>query len=168
MHALRTWMGPFSFASLLMKGSDGMKLTAKQERFVQEYLIDLNATQAAIRAGYSRKTAGVIGVENLKKPYIREAIEEKLKQIDDEKTADAKEIREFWTRVMRGDEKETVLRYDSEGHQVETEISVSMKDRIKASEMLGKSFAMFTDKIDSNVDMDLNIEVDYGDQGSGE
>lgn len=161
-------MGPFSFASLLMKGSDGMKLTAKQERFVQEYLIDLNATQAAIRAGYSRKTAGVIGVENLKKPYIREAIEEKLKQIDDEKTADAKEIREFWTRVMRGDEKETVLRYDSEGHQVETEISVSMKDRIKASEMLGKSFAMFTDKIDSNVDMDLNIEVDYGDQGSGE
>lgn len=145
-----------------------MKLTAKQERFVQEYLIDLNATQAAIRAGYSRKTAGVIGVENLKKPYIREAIEEKLKQIDDEKTADAKEIREFWTRVMRGDEKETVLRYDSEGHQVETEISVSMKDRIKASEMLGKSFAMFTDKIDSNVDMDLNIEVDYGDQGSGE
>ena len=73
-------MGPFSFASLLMKGSDGMKLTAKQERFVQEYLIDLNATQAAIRAGYSRKTAGVIGVENLKKPYIREAIEEKLKQ----------------------------------------------------------------------------------------
>ena len=141
-------MGPFSFASLLMKGSDGMKLTAKQERFVQEYLIDLNATQAAIRAGYSRKTAGVIGVENLKKPYIREAIEEKLKQIDDEKTADTKEIREFWTRVMRGDEKETVLKYDGEGHQVETEISVSMKDRMKASEMLGKSFAMFTDKVD--------------------
>lgn len=161
-------MGPFSFASLLMKGSDGMKLTAKQERFVQEYLIDLNATQAAIRAGYSKKSARQVGTENLSKPSIKQAIEEKLKQIDDEKTADAKEIREFWTRVMRGDEKETVLKYDSEGHQVETEISVSMKDRIKASEMLGKSFAMFTDKIDSNVDMDLNIEVDYGDQGSGE
>lgn len=125
-----------------------MKLTAKQERFIQEYLIDLNATQAAIRAGYSRKTAGVIGVENLKKPYISRAIEEKLKQIDEEKTADAKEIREFWTRVMRGEEKETVLRYDSDGVQVETEIDVTMKDRIKASEMLGKSFAMFTDKVD--------------------
>lgn len=49
---------------------------------------------------------------------------------------------------MRGDEKETVLKYDGEGHQVETEISVSMKDRMKASEMLGKSFAMFTDKVD--------------------
>ena len=145
-----------------------MKLTAKQKRFVQEYLIDLNATQAAIRAGYSRKTAGVIGDENLKKPYIREAIEEKLKQIDEEKTADAKEIREFWTRVMRGEEKDTVLRYDNEGHQVETEINVSMKDRIRASELMGKSFAMFTDKIDSNVDMDLNIEVEYEDKDPSE
>lgn len=145
-----------------------MKLTAKQKRFVQEYLIDLNATQAAIRAGYSRKTAGVIGDENLKKPYIREAIEEKLKQIDEEKTADAKEIREFWTRVMRGEEKDTVLRYDNEGHQVETEINVSMKDRIRASELMGKSFAMFTDKVDSNVDIDLHIEVEYEDTGPSE
>ena len=145
-----------------------MKLTAKQKRFVQEYLIDLNATQAAIRAGYSRKTAGVIGVENLKKPYIREAIDERLKQIDEEKTADAKEIREFWTRVMRGEEKDTVLRYDNEGHQVETEIDVSMKDRIRASELMGKSYAMFTDKVDSNIDMDLHIEVDYEDKDPSE
>ena len=145
-----------------------MKLTAKQERFIQEYLIDLNATQAAIRAGYSKKSACAIGLENLGKPMIKQAIDERLRRIDDEKTADTKEIREFWTRVMRGEEKETVLRYDSDGVQVETEIDVTMKDRIKASEMLGKSFAMFTDKIDSNVDMDLNIEVDYGDQGSGE
>ena len=47
------------------------KLTAKQRRFVEEYLIDLNATQAAIRAGYSPATAGAIGSENLKKPEIR-------------------------------------------------------------------------------------------------
>ncbi len=50
------------------------KLTAKQEKFCQEYLVDFNATQAAIRAGYSEKTAGVIGDENLKKPYIAEFI----------------------------------------------------------------------------------------------
>ena len=48
------------------------QLTAKQERFVQEYLVDLNATQAAIRAGYSRKTAYSIGEENLKKPDIQD------------------------------------------------------------------------------------------------
>lgn len=145
-----------------------MKLTAKQERFVQEYLIDLNATQAAIRAGYSKKCAYSIGPENLEKPEIKRAIEERIKQIDSERTADAKEIREFWTRVMRGEEKDTVLRYDSEGHQVEQQIDVSMKDRIKTSELLGKSFAMFTDKVDSNIDMDLHIEVDYEDKDPSE
>jgi len=59
------------------------KLTPKQKRFVEEYLVDRNATQAAIRAGYSKKTAGQIGDENLKKPEIEKAIrlgEEKLSQ----------------------------------------------------------------------------------------
>ena len=69
---------------------------------------------------------------------------------------------------MRGEEKDTVLRYDNEGHQVETEIDVSMKDRIRASELMGKSFAMFTDKVDSNIDMDLHIEVDYEDKDPSE
>lgn len=51
-----------------------MALTAKQQAFVDEYLIDLNATQAAIRAGYSRKTAAAVGAENLRKPQIAEMI----------------------------------------------------------------------------------------------
>ena len=55
-----------------------MALTPKQSRFVDEYLIDLNATQAAIRAGYSEKTADVIGAENLVKPCIKQAIDEAL------------------------------------------------------------------------------------------
>ncbi|KAA0910672.1 terminase small subunit [Pusillimonas sp. ANT_WB101] len=53
-----------------------MALTNKQRRFVEEYLVDLNATQAAIRAGYSKKTAGQIGDENLKKPQIAKAVQE--------------------------------------------------------------------------------------------
>ncbi|WP_421526760.1 terminase small subunit [Pseudomonas brenneri] len=53
-----------------------MALTAKQQAFVLEYLVDLNASQAAIRAGYSKKTAGQIGDENLKKPQIAQAIRE--------------------------------------------------------------------------------------------
>lgn len=52
------------------------KLTPKQELFVQEYLVDLNAAQAAIRAGYSAKTAKEIGAENLTKPHIRQRVEE--------------------------------------------------------------------------------------------
>lgn len=56
-----------------------MALTPKQERFVAEYLIDLNATQAAIRAGYSAKTAGAVGHENLRKPEISKAVQEAMK-----------------------------------------------------------------------------------------
>lgn len=56
------------------------KLTAKQERFVEEYLVDLNATQAAIRAGYSLKTARAIGQENLTKPDIQDAIQKAMEQ----------------------------------------------------------------------------------------
>ena len=62
-----------------MKSGSGKmtsKLTSKQERFVNEYLVDLNATQAAIRAGYSRNTAATIGCENLRKPNVKQAIAE--------------------------------------------------------------------------------------------
>lgn len=60
-----------------------MALTAKQQRFVDEYLIDLNATQAAIRAGYSEKTAAETGYENLRKPQIAEYIESKQKKLEE-------------------------------------------------------------------------------------
>lgn len=55
-----------------------MRLTAKQKRFIEEYLVDLNATQAAIRAGYSKKTAAFIGAENLKKPQIQAEIQRRM------------------------------------------------------------------------------------------
>ena len=58
-------------------------MTDKQRRFVDEYLIDLNATQAAIRAGYSEKTARYIGYENLTKPHISNAIQERMEQLED-------------------------------------------------------------------------------------
>jgi phage terminase small subunit len=64
-------------AAVMVEGQE-FNLTYKQEAFVNEYLVDLNATQAAIRAGYSEDTAGVIGSENLKKPYIREAIQKAM------------------------------------------------------------------------------------------
>lgn len=56
------------------------KLTAKQKRFCDEYLIDLNATQAAIRAGYSKKTARAIANENLTKPAIKEYINQRMEE----------------------------------------------------------------------------------------
>ena len=66
-----------------------IKLTTKQRLFVREYLIDLNATQAAIRAGYSEKTAGAIGHENLKKPEIATAIIEQMGKREERVEIDA-------------------------------------------------------------------------------
>lgn len=145
-----------------------MKLTAKQRRFVQEYLIDLNATQAAIRAGYSKKSAHSIGPENLEKPEIKQAIVKKLKQIDEEKTADAKEVIEYLTSVMRGESQSEVLSLCGSGRQEVIEKGPEEKDRLKAAELIGKRYGLFTDKVDSNIDMDLHIEVDYEDKDPSE
>ena len=59
------------------------RMTAKQKRFCDEYLIDLNATQAAIRAGYSKKAARQVGNENMSKPYIKNYIEERMQEKED-------------------------------------------------------------------------------------
>ncbi len=76
-------------------------MTEKQKRFCDEYLIDNNATQAAIRAGYSPKTAYSIGEQNLKKLEIKKYIDSQLDKIHSEKTADAQEVLEYLTSVMR-------------------------------------------------------------------
>ena len=67
-------------------------ITAKQKKFVDEYLVDLNATQAAMRAGYSKKTAYSIGIENLKKPVIQEYIQKRQTEIQNQTDITRKEI----------------------------------------------------------------------------
>lgn len=69
-----------------------MELTAKQQRFVEEYVIDFNATQAAIRAGYSEDSAADIGYENLRKPEIVRAIEEKQSELRDKAALSAEMV----------------------------------------------------------------------------
>ena len=78
-------------------------MTDKQKRFCDEYLIDCNAKQAAIRAGYSPNSAKQIGQENLTKPDLREYIDEQLKKLHDAKIADADEVIKYLTSVMRGE-----------------------------------------------------------------
>ena len=107
------------------------KLTPKQQRFVDEYLIDLNATQAAIRAGYSEKTAYSIGDENLKKPEIKKAIEQ------------AQQERQKRTLVTQDDVIRGLLteaEWQGEGS--------SHSARVSAWAHLGKHLNMFTDKVD--------------------
>lgn len=84
-------------------------MNARQKRFCDEYLIDCNATQAAIRAGYSPKTAKVTGAKMLTNANLKAYIDEQLERIHNEKTADAQEVLEYLTAVMRGQHTEQTL-----------------------------------------------------------
>lgn len=84
-------------------------LSPKQEKFVDEYLLDLNATQAAIRAGYSKRSAGAQGCELLKNPKVAAEVEKRLAEAKSDKIAEATEVLEYFTRVMRREETERVV-----------------------------------------------------------
>jgi phage terminase small subunit len=126
-------------------------VNAKQRKFCDEYLIDLNATQAAIRAGYSEKTARQVGQRLLTYVDISAYINEQLERIHNERTADAQEVNEYLTSVMRGEHTEQALQLVGDGVQEICDIEVSAKDRLKAAELIGKRYGIFTDKTDLTV-----------------
>lgn len=122
-------------------------MTPRQQKFCDEYLISGNATDAAIKAGYSAKTARQMGSENLAKPDIKAYIESQLAQLHSEKIADAGEVLEYLTSVMRGEYTEEVPLLCGDGCQELTAKEVGAKERIKAAELIGKRFGLFTDKV---------------------
>lgn len=161
------------------------RLTQKQKAFCEEYLIDLNATQAAIRAGYKEKAAYATGAENLKKPQIKAYIDSKLTEMSEKRVATAQEVMETLTRVLRREEKETVVVtvkthkswYDENGKKqiLDTEepqlveIPPKLSDVNKSAELIGKRWGLYSEKVDLSGGVDLRIEVNYGDdQGTGE
>lgn len=122
-------------------------MNARQKRFCDEYLIDCNATQAAIRAGYSPKTAKVTGAKMLTNANLKAYIDEQLERIHNEKTADAQEVLEYLTAVMRGQHTEQTLQLIGDGVQKIADIDVSAKERLKAAELIGKRYGMFKDNV---------------------
>lgn len=84
------------------------KLTAKQQLFADEYIKSGNATQSAIKAGYNVKSAKVIGAQNLSKLNVKAYIDAKMAEIESHKIADAKEVLQYLTRVLRGEETEEI------------------------------------------------------------
>ena len=86
-----------------------MKLTPKQKKFADEYIKTGNATQSAIEAGYSKRTAAVIATENLQKPYIKAYIEKCMADIASNRVMSYTEAVELLTSIARGEEKETVV-----------------------------------------------------------
>ena len=127
-------------------------MTAKQQRFCDEYLVDLNATQAAIRAGYSKKTAYSIGQENLKKPEINAYIEKRMEEKEKELIAAQDEVLKYLTSVMRGESVSEIVVIVGLGEGMSTakrfEKGPDEKERLKAAELLGKRYGLYTEKVD--------------------
>ena len=126
-----------------------MKLTEKQRRFVDYYVETGNASEAARRAGYSEKTAGWIGQENLQKPTIKAAIDARLKELEDKRIAKADEVMQFLTSTLRGEVKEerVVVEGTGEGRSDARIITVqvSARDRLDAAKSLLKRYPMQLD-----------------------
>lgn len=112
------------------------KLTLKQKAFADYYIETGNATQAAIKAGYSKKYANTNASKLLQNTTISKYIEERIKNIEDKRIAKGDEVLKYLTSVMRGEEK------DQFG------LDASLQDRTKAAELLGKRYRLFVDKVE--------------------
>lgn len=167
------------------------RLTAKQQRFIEEYLIDLNGTQAAIRAGYSPKTASSIAYELLRKPQVRarldEAIAERSRRtgVNQDRVirelarlgfVNAADVINFDDATLRpgasADDTAAIASVrvkrvqTADGEVVEREIRLA--DKTRALELLGKHLGMFKDgAVNVNVGVqiidDIGAETDDGD-----
>jgi phage terminase small subunit len=118
------------------------ELTPKQAAFVREYLIDLNLTQAAIRAGYSPKTAEKIGSENLKKPDIAHAVQKAMNERAETVGLTAADVLRDINAVKADAMRKT---YDKDGNEVMANHTAALK----ALELQGKHLKMFTDKVET-------------------
>ena len=145
-------------------------MTAKQQIFADEYLKDLNGTRA-YKAAYTNvkkdSVASANAVRLLGNAKVKTYIDEQLEKMHNERTADAQEVLEYLTSVMRGQQKEEVLRGVGMGEQTKTNIEVGARDRLKAAELLGKRHALFTDKVDLQTG-DIVIKVGEWDEDETE
>lgn len=139
-----------------------MKLTEKQRRFADEYIRLGNASEAARNAGYSQKTAFRIGQENMQKPAIKAYIDKRLDELKKESIAEQDEILQFLTKVLRGQAKGTELVGLGMGEQAVEQVPPTVAERTKAAELLGKRFAMWTDKHDVDVQGAVQFIDDIG------
>ena len=125
-----------------------INLTDKQLLFATEYIKTANATQAALKAGYSENSARQQGSRLLSNANVSQYIQQHMEQKNNNTIATADEVLQYLTRVMNGEEK------DAFG------LDVSVNDRTKAAELLGKRHMLFTDK----VKLDAEIEIDISDR----
>lgn len=121
------------------------KLTKKERIFADEYVKTTNGTQSAITAGYSEKTARSKASQLLTKVNVRQYIDAVMNERSKDTIATADEVLEYLTRVVRGEEK------DAFG------LDVSVADKTKAAELLGKRHMLFTDKVKLSAEVEIDI-----------
>ncbi len=157
------------------------KLTDKQKRFVDEYVIDFNGTQAAIRAGYSKHTAKEQASQHLTKPHIQEAVQKKTKKIEEKSELSVQwvldNLKEITDRCMQRvpvmyfdkEKKEYAQETDENGEGVWTFQSAGAN---KAVENIGRYFSMFNDRLEHSGDvtcwLDLMKSHEEDDDGDDE
>ena len=167
--------------------SKTIELTDKQQRFVEEYIVDFNATQAAIRSGYSKKTAQVIGSENLSKPLVKAAIAERAQKLSDGTDINVERwLREvgriaFFDQRKLYDENDQfkepkdwdddtaaaiagleISEFKSSGEKVERLKKIKTMDKKQALDMLGKYFKVLTDKVEHDVSDRMQRVIEKG------
>lgn len=144
-------------------------MTEKQKLFADEYLIDCNATRA-YKVAYPTVKKDEVARANasrlLTNANVQKYINDRMQKIHNEKTANAQEVMEYLTSVLRGESKSSVLARDEIGAERVIEKPPDEKERLKAAELLGKRYGLYTDKVDLDADAELHICIDYGD-GSG-
>lgn len=129
-------------------------MTEKQQKFADEYIIDCNATRA-YKAAYPNvkkdNVAAAAGARLLRLVKVAAYIEEKLAEISSQKTANAQEVMEYLTSVMRGESESSVVVVEGYGEGCSEakiiEKPPDEKERLKAAELLGRHYAIFTDKV---------------------
>lgn len=132
------------------------KLTPKQKAFADEYIKSSNAYQSAIKAGYADKYAKAQSSKMLENVGISNYINERLKQIEDEKIMDMKEVMQRLSAIAKAESTEEVVTNQGEVLLVKPKTS----DQIRAMELIGKRYGAWTDK--KEVSGDLNINVGIG------
>ena len=128
------------------------KLTEKQKRFADYFIETGNGTEAAKLAGYKGKNLNRIAAENLSKLDIKHYIDEKLTEMSSKRIASANEVMELLTSAARGELEEEVVVVEGEGDGCSMartiKKQIGAKDRIKAAELLGKRYRLWTDKVE--------------------
>ena len=139
------------------------KLTEKQKAFADYYIESLNAYESAKRAGYSEAYAKSQSYKLLENVGIKNYIEERMESKDNYRIASQDEILQILTDIARGITEEEVVQFSQLGEELRTTRKPTIKDRMKASELLGKRYRLFVDKAELEITEPITIIDDIGD-----